>query len=199
MNVISKRKPRWGSHLAGVAVLAATCTVLGACGSSGSTGSASPPAASSAPATSGNANTPARNGSALEGTWRTGSVTMADFTAELRRLGLQKWIQPFRARGGFGQSNAFVLTLAGGVWHQGWSKDGGPFTDDDDGAYRIAGDTVLYTPSCCPAETDTWRWSVQGDTLRLTLAGLKNALPTEGIPAAVFQVLYDAAPFRRQP
>jgi len=198
MNVISKRKPRWGSHLTGVAVLAATCTVLGACGSSGSTGSASPPAASSVPAASGNANTPARNGSALEGTWRTGSVTPADFTAKLRQLGLQKWIQPFRANGGMGQSNAFLLTLAGGAWHEGWSKDGGPFVDSDDGTYRIAGDTVLYTPSCCPAEVDTWRWSVQGDTLRLTLAGLKNA-PTEGIPGVVYQVLYDVAPFRRQP
>jgi hypothetical protein len=199
MNAISKRKPRWGSQLTGAAVLAVTCTVLGACGSSGSTGSASPPAASSAPAANGNASTPARNGSALEGTWRTGSVTPADVAAELRRAGLQKWIQPFRAKGGLGQSNVFLLTLAGGVWHEGWSKDGGPYADNDDGTYRIAGDTVLYTPDCCPAEIDTWRWSVQGDTLRLTLAGLKNAAPTQGAPAAVFQVFYDAAPFRRQP
>jgi len=203
MNASGKRKTLRGSQLSGVAVLAVTCTVLGACGSSGSTGSASPPAASSDPATNGNASTPTRNGSALEGTWRTGNVTLADFAAKLRQLGLQKWIQPFRAKAEWpqvlGQSNVFLLTIAGGAWHEGWSKDGGPFTDQDDGIYRIVGNTVLVTPTCCPAEVDTWRWSVQGDTLRLTRAGVKNGGSFQGIPGEVFQVFYDVAPFRRQP
>jgi hypothetical protein len=203
MNAISKRKALRGSCLSGVAVLAVTCTVLGACGSSGSTGSASPPAASSDPATNGNVSTPTPNGSALKGTWRTGNVTLADFAAKLRQLGLQKWIQPFRAKAEYpqvlGRSNVFLLTIAGGAWHEGWSKDGGPFTDQDDGTYRISGDTVLFTPTCCPAEIHTWRWSVQGGTLRLTSLGIKNGGSFQGIPPEVFQVFYDTAPFRRQP
>ena len=102
----------------------------------------------------------------LEGTWRTGNVTAADMTAALSRAGLQKWIQPFRAQASLGHSNVFLLTLANGVWHQGWSQDGGPFVDNDDGTYRIAGDTVIYHPQ---GNSPTYRWSVQGGTLRLTL------------------------------
>ena len=203
MNASGTRKALRGSRLSGVVVLAVTCTVLTACGSSGSTGSASPPAASSDPATNGNARASAPKGSALEGTWRTGNVTLADFAAKLRQLGLQKWIQPFRAKAEWpqvlGQSNVFLLTIANGIWHEGWSKDGGPFTDQDDGAYRIVGNTVRVTPHCCPTQVATWRWSVQGDTLRLTRVGVKNEGSFQGIPGEVFQVFYDAAPFRRQP
>jgi len=204
MNTSGKRESRRGSYLISVAALAVTCTVLAvACGSSGSTGSVSPPSASSAAATNGNASTPTRNGSALEGTWRTGNVTLADFTAKLRQLGLQKWIQPFRTKAEYpqflGKSNFFLLTIAGGNWHEGWSKDGGPFTDQDDGTYRIVGDTVLVTPTCCQTEVNTWRWSVHGGTLRLTRVGVKNEHSFQGIPGVVFQVFYTAAPFRRQP
>ena len=202
MDASGKRKTLRGSRLSG-AVLAVACTVLAGCGSSGSTGSASPPSASSDPATNGNASTSARNGPALEGTWRTGNVTLADFAAKLRQLGLQKWIQPFRAKAEWpqvlGQSNAYLLTIGGGVWHEGWSKDGGPFTVQDDGTYRIVGNTVRVTPTCCPTEVETWRWSVQGDTLRLARAGVKNESSFQGIPGEVFQVFYTVAPFRRQP
>jgi hypothetical protein len=192
MNAISNRKtPR--QPLIGVALLAVTCAVLAACGSSGSTRSASPPSASSAPA-NGNADTPTPNGSPLEGTWRTGNVTVADMTAVLSRAGLQKWIQPFRAGAGLGHSNVFLLTFANGVWHEGWSQDGGPFIDNDDGAYRIAGDIVTYHPSGPPA---TYRWSIQGGTLRLTL--LRDTGTYPGIPDEVYQrAFYTAAPFQRQ-
>jgi hypothetical protein len=193
MNAISNRKtPR--QLLISVAALAVTCATLAACSSSGSTRSASPPSASSAPATNGNANTPTPHGSHLEGTWRTGNVTVTDMTAVLSRAGLQKWIQPFRAEAGLGHSNAFLLTIAHGVWHEGWSTDGGPFADNDDGAYRIAGDTVFYQPS---GPLVTYRWSIQGGTLRLTL--LHDTGPDTGIPDEVFQrAFYTAAPFQRQ-
>jgi hypothetical protein len=130
-------------------------------------------------------------------------ISITPGAAKLRQLGLQKWIQPFRAKAEYpqvlGRSNVFLLTIAGGAWHEGWSKDGGPFTDQDDGTYRISGDTVLFTPTCCPAEIHTWRWSVQGGTLRLTSLGIKNGGSFQGIPPEVFQVFYDTAPFRRQP
>ena len=198
MNAISNRKPP-RQPLIGVALLAATCAVLAACGSSGSArsaspSSASPPSASSAPATNGNANTPVPHGSPLEGVWRTGNVTAADMTTALRRAGLQKWIQPFRAQADLGDSNAFLLTIANGVWHEGWSQDGGPFADIDDGTYRIAGDTVSYHPQ---GPSATYRWSIQGGTLRLTL--LHDAGPNSGIPDEVYQrAHYMAAPFQRQ-
>jgi len=193
MNAISNRKtPR--QPLIGVALLAVTCAVLAACGSSGSTRPASPPSASSAPATNGNANTPAPHGSPLEGTWRTGNVTAADMTAALSRAGLQKWIQRFRATADLGHSNVFLLTLANGVWHEGWSQDGGPFVDNDDGTYRIAGDTVTYYPQ---GPSETYRWSIQGRTLRLTL--LRDTGTYSGIPDEVYQrAFYMAAPFQRQ-
>ena len=128
---------------------------------------------------------PTPNGSPLEGTWRTGNVTVADMTAVLSRAGLQKWIQPFRAEADLGHSNAFLLTIANGVWHEGWSTDGGPFVDNDDGAYRIAGDTVTYYPQ---GPSATYRWSIQGGTLRLTL--IRNidtypGIPDEVLPARV--------------
>lgn len=192
MNAISNRKtPR--QPLIGVALLAVTCAVLAACGSSGSTRSASPPSASSAPA-NGKANTPAPHGSPLEGTWRTGNVTEADMTAALRRAGLQKWIEPFRTQADLGHSNVFLLTIANGVWHEGLSQDGGPFTDIDDGTYRIAGNTVSYYPQ---GPSVTYRWSIQGRTLRLTL--LRDTGPNSGIPDEVYQrANYTAAPFQRQ-
>jgi hypothetical protein len=193
MNAISNRKtPR--QPLISVALLAVTCAVLAACGSSGSTRSASPPPASSAPAATGNGSHVGQNGSPLEGTWRTGNVTPADMTAVLSRAGLQKWIQPFRAETDLGHSNAFLLTLANGVWHEGLSTDGGPFVDNDDGPYRIAGDTVSYYPN---GPSATYRWSIQGGTLRLTL--LRDTGPGAGIPDEVFQrAFYTAAPFQRQ-
>jgi hypothetical protein len=192
MNAISNPKtPR--QPLIGVALLAVTCAVLAACGSSGSTRSASPPSASSAPA-NGNANTPAPKGSPLEGTWRTGNVTEADMTAALSRAGLQKWIQPFRVQADLGHSNAFLLTIANGHWHEGLSQNGGPFADIDDGTYRIAGDTVSYYPQ---GPSATYRWSIQGGTLRLTL--LRDTGPDSGIPDQVYQrAHYTAAPFQRQ-
>jgi hypothetical protein len=193
MNAISNRKtPR--QPLISVALLAATCAVLAACGSSGSTRSASPPSASSAPATNGNANTAAPHHSPLEGTWRTGNVTAADMTTALRRAGLQKWIQPFRAGADLGHSNVFLLTIGNGIWHEGWSQNGGPFVDNDDGTYRIAGDTVSYYPQ---GPSSTYRWSIQGGTLRLTL--LRDTDPGSGIPDEVYQrAHYTAAPFQRQ-
>lgn len=200
MNAISNRKTS-RQPLIGVALLTVTCAVLAACGSSGSTRSASPPSASSAPAngnsapsTNGNANTSAPHGSPLEGTWRTGNVTEADMTAALRRAGLQKWIEPFRVQADLGHSNVFLLTIANGNWHEGLSKDGGPFADIDDGTYQIAGNTVIYHPQ---GPSPTYRWSIQGRTLRLTL--LRDIGPGSGIPDQVYQrANYTAAPFQRQ-
>jgi hypothetical protein len=115
-------------------------------------------------------------------------------TTALRRAGLQKWIQPFRAGADLGHSNVFLLTIGNGIWHEGLSQDGGPFVDKDDGTYRITGATVSYYPQ---GPSATYRWSVQGGTLRLTL--LRDTDPGSRIPDQVYQrVFYMAAPFQRQ-
>jgi hypothetical protein len=198
MKTISKRQPRRGRPLIGVTALAVICAVLAAgCSSSQSSRSGSGTPAASAAAANGNASTPAPNASALEGTWRTGNLTVADMAAVLSRAGLQKWIQPFRAKAGLGHSNVFLLTIANGIWHQGWSIDGGPFADNDDGSYRILGDTVVIT-HLSGAQTVTYRWSVQGGMLRLTFVG-DTLGPNKGIPDHVYQrAFYTATPFQRR-
>src|SRR5262249_14100808 len=84
-----------------------------------------------------------------------------------------------------------------GIWHEGWSVDGGPYADNDDGSYRISGDTVVIT-HLTGAQTVTYRWSVQGGMLRLTFVG-DTMGPNRGIPDHVFQrAFYTAAPFQRR-
>jgi len=198
MKAISKRQPRRGRPLIGVTALVVICAVLAVgCSSSQSSRSGSDTPAASAAAANGNASTLTPNGSALEGIWRTGNLTVADMAAVLSRARLQKWIQPFRAKAGLGHSNAFLLTIANGIWHEGWSVDGGPYADNDDGSYRISGDTVVIT-HLTGAQTVTYRWSVQGGMLRLTFVG-DTMGPNRGIPDHVFQrAFYTAAPFQRR-
>ena len=198
MKAISKRQPRRGRPLIGVTALAVICAVLAAgCSSSQSSRSGSGTPAASAADANGNASTLTPNGSALEGIWRTGNLTVADMAVVLNRARLQKWIQPFRAKAGLGHSNAFLLTIANGIWHEGWSVDGGPYADNDDGSYRISGDTVVIT-HLTGAQTVTYRWSVQGGTLRLTFVG-DTVSPYNGIPDQVYQrAFYTAAPFQRK-
>ena len=198
MKAISKRQPRRGRPPIGVTALAVICAVLAAgCSSSQSSRSGSGTPAASAANANGNASTLTPNGSALEGIWQTGNLTVADMAAVLSRARLQKWIQPFRAKAGLGHSNAFLLTIANGIWHEGWSVDGGPYADNDDGSYRISGDTVVIT-HLTGAQTVTYRWSVQGGMLRLTFVG-DTMGPNKGIPDHVYQrAFYTAAPFQRR-
>jgi hypothetical protein len=116
--------------------------------------------------------------------------------ATLREAGLQKWIQPFRARAGIADSNTFTLTVAGGIWSQDWSKDGGPVENNDYGPYRIVGDTVIVTHG---AGTDTFHWSVSADTLTLEFVKAAGIPPTRGIPEEVFQrAFFTATPLHRR-
>lgn len=159
--------------------------------------SSAPPAVSEAPsaAASAPASAPAAT-SPLEGVWHTGVVTPDDAQTTLQAAGLQQWIQPFLANSGFAASNVFTLRILGGRWVQYWSKDGGVDEDNDDGAYTISADTV--TISHGPQGSDTYRWSVQGDTLTLTFQS-DTFPPTNDIPEEVFQRAFYTAPFTRGP
>jgi hypothetical protein len=116
--------------------------------------------------------------------------------ARLRDAGLQKWIQPFRANADFADSNVFTLRIEDGKWTEDLSKDGGPDENIDFGPYEVTGDTVVVTHG---NGTDTFRWSVDGNTLTLTFVESIGIPPYQGIPEEVFQrAFYTAAPFERQ-
>jgi hypothetical protein len=182
-----------------VAALAAICAVLAAgCGFPQSSRSGSGTPAASAAAATGNASTPTPNASALEGTWRTGNVTVADMAAVLSHRDCRSGSSRSAPRAAWVIRTFSSPSAANGIWHQGWSKDGGPFADNDDGSYRIFGDTVVITHGTGAPESTTYRWSVQGGTLRLTFVG-DTLGPSNGIPDQVYQrAFYTAAPFQRQ-
>ena len=127
--------------------------------------------------------------------WHTGVVSPDDARAVLQDAGLQEYIQPFFATWMPGQTNIFTLRISGGRWALYVSKDGGPAVEDDSGAYTITGGTVTIRHST--TGSDTHRWSVNGDMLRLTYAS-DTFGPVAGIPEEVFQrVLYMSSSWTR--
>jgi hypothetical protein len=176
------------------AVMAAVATsmLLVGCGSDESGPSTTPP--EDRPSTSTTSETPAA--SPLEGTWRTGPVSLRDAEATLRRQGLARWIEGFRANPPFSGETVLVLSIEGGQWNlDGESEGKSPAPIDYDAAYEINGDTVTFHHS---EGSNTHRWSIDGDTLRLQF--VRGTLPLyKGVPDEVFQrALYMTAPFTRE-
>ena len=134
--------------------------------------------------------------SPLEGTWRTATVTLADAEETLTSGGLSDWIDEFRARAPFEGETVLVLEI-GEEWDLYGDAEGSSRAEIDyDASYEIDGDRVVVTHS---AGTNTFRWEVVGDTLRLE--HLESTMPAfEGVPEAVFQrALYMTAEFTRDP
>jgi hypothetical protein len=185
----------WRRSSLGILALAIACAAaLPACSSAGGgpTGATSAAPRSAA----GTDNSAGPVGSAIVGTWQTGSVSVDQMVSALRAAGLQKWVQPFRARGGMGGSNVFRLTVADGYWHEEYSKDGAPFVDFDDATYQLRGGTVLLSQGA-----GSYRWSVRGATLSLSFVpgSMSGSDPQSGIPGEVLQrAFYTAVPFHRQ-
>jgi hypothetical protein len=76
-------------------------------------------------------------------------------------------------------------------------RHGGQEDLTDQENVEVDGDRVLLTPQLADGGT-VHRWSIEGDTLRLTFVSTTEA-PSEGAPAEAWQrLLYDAAPFTRQ-
>lgn len=177
-------------------VLLMTCLCLAtACTSSAGGGGGSPQSSDSV-ASEGNSTTHGNGASALEGIWQTDDVSVADMVSALRRAGLQKWIQPFRAQGGMGASNVFRLTIVDGSWREEYSQNGGPFTDFDDATYEVQGNTVALTRGA-----GSYRWQVTGQELTLTFVAhsMSGSDEQSGIPGEVLQrAFYTAAPFHRR-
>lgn len=140
------------------------------------------------------------NGSRLEGTWRTGTVTTAQVEETLRSAGLHRWIQPLRTLEDHPQAESavFTLTIQGGTWDLDWAPDGAqPIPIDYGHSYEIDGDRVTVIDDS--GRFNRYRWSVEGDTLQLTW--LETTYPPyRDIPEEVFQrAFYTTAPFERQP
>jgi len=130
--------------------------------------------------------------SPLENVWHSGVVTPDMVRAALQASGgLQQWQQAFVA--GMPEESVFTLRILNGRWVEYWSKDGGPDEENDSGPYSISGDNVTISHS--DPGTDTFQWSVEGDTL--TLKFLSDTFPTRaGIPERVYQTaFYQSAPW----
>jgi hypothetical protein len=133
--------------------------------------------------------------SPLEGVWHTGPVTPDDMRAALTSAGLQKWIQPFMATDAApGTSNVYTLRVLNDRWILYWAKDGALAMELDAGRYVIDGDrvTVNHVPDC----SDTYGWSVDGDSLTLSVLSNTCATPVNAVPEHVMQTaLYLASPW----
>jgi hypothetical protein len=179
-----------------VAMIALALLVAG-CGSGGGSGTASSPSAPSE--TSPSPSSSAEQASALEGTWRTGTVTEADIEATLREADLEEWIKPLRALPASDppvDSNVFILEIHAGAWDLYWEPNGGTAEElDFDASYEVDGDTVVVSHE---GDSNTYRWSVDGDTLTLTWVDTTYG-SHKGIPEEVFQTaFYMSGDFEKQ-
>ncbi len=134
--------------------------------------------------------------SALEGAWQAGPISIKETEATLRRYGLGRWVEDYRANAPFSGDTVLTLTIENGAWDlYGASGGGQPEPIDYDAEYEIDGDTVTFHHS---DGSNTHRWTVDGDTLSLEF--VTGTMPLyEGIPDEVFQrALYMTEAFTRQ-
>ena len=94
-------------------LLAVTSMLLVGCGSEDS----APAAASPDDRVSASATSEAPAESPLEGTWRTGPISLRDAEATLRRQGFAEWIEKFRETPPFSTGTVLVLSIEGGQWN----------------------------------------------------------------------------------
>ncbi len=132
----------------------------------------------------------------LEGSWQAGPLSLEETEATVRRHGLGRHLAAYRKNAPFSDDTLLTLTIENGAWDlYGESNGGPPQPIDYDAEYEIEGDTVVFHHS---DGSNTYRWSVDGDTLRLEF--VRSTLPGyEGIPDEVFQrALYMTSVFTRQ-
>ena len=133
--------------------------------------------------------------SRLEGTWVTGRVSERDIERTLRKHGLAKWIQRFRPVAPIAADTVLILKIDEGTWDLYGKSKGAPREEIDyDADYELDGDTVVVSHE---GESNTYRWSVDDDTLRLTWLDTTYG-GYKGIPEEVFQrALYMTEEFVR--
>jgi hypothetical protein len=134
--------------------------------------------------------------SPLEGSWQAGPVSLKDTEDTVRRHGLGRWVEDYRANAPFSDDTVLALSIQDGAWDLYGSSGGGePEPIDYDAEYEIDGATVIFHHS---DGSNTYRWTVDRDTL--TLRFVRSTMPTyQGIPDEVFQrALYMTEAFTRQ-
>ena len=191
-------RPRTTARSAVATVLAASTLLLVGCGSDEPTKTAADQAETSGPSpapptTDASPTSPATL--PLEGTWQAGPITLEDAESTLRDHGLGRHVPDFRTNAPFSGDTVLTLTIIDGAWDLYGASDGGqPEPIDYDAEYEIDGDTVVFHHS---AGSNTYRWSVDDDVLRLEF--VRSTLPAyEGVPEEAYQrALYTTRDFTR--
>jgi hypothetical protein len=174
-------------------VLVGFAIILGGCGSSDNESETTPPAPKSTETRSAS-----ETAAALEGTWRTDPLTVANMKETLREARLARSIGGFKRNAPISDApTALVLDIHDGRWDLYGQPEGGAREEIDyDAQYEVDGETVVVSHE---GDSNTYRWSVNDDVLSLTW--LKTTYePYEGIPEEVFQrALYMTEDFHRTP
>jgi hypothetical protein len=182
-----------------VVTAAATSMLLVGCGSDGPTPATTEPddrastsATPKAPATS---EAPAV--SPLEGSWQAGPISLKETEATIRRHGLGRWVKDYRDNAPFFGDTTLILTIENGAWDlYGKSGGGQPEPIDYNAEYEIDGDTVVFHHS---DGSNTYRWAIDGDTLRLEFVRTTFPIVKGEIPEEAYQrALYMTQAFTRQ-
>lgn len=135
-------------------------------------------------------------GSPLEGAWQAGPISLKETEATIRRHGLGRYVDDYRANAPFFGDTLLILTIENGAWDL-YGESGGsqPAPIDYDADYKIDDDTVVFHHS---DGSNTYRWQVDHDTLSLHFVG--STMPGyRGVPDEVFQrALYMTEVFKRR-
>src|SRR5687768_167017 len=122
--------------------------------------------------------------SALEGTWETEPISVADMEDTLRAAGLGEHIAEFEQNAPISEVPTALILDVGDDWDlyghgQGESRK----EIDYDAEYVVEGDEVVVNHS---EGSNTFRWSVKGDVLKLTWLETTFGSDTE-VPEEAFQ------------
>jgi hypothetical protein len=137
------------------------------------------------------------NASALEGTWETDPITVADMEDTLREARLGEHVGKFEQNAPISGAPTSLILEVRDDWDLSGQTEGKKATKIDyDAEYEVEGDEVVVTHS---EGSNTFRWSVNGDVLKLTW--IETTLGSfKGIPEEAFQrALYMTAEFHRTP
>lgn len=135
--------------------------------------------------------------SALEGTWETDPISVADMEDTLREAGLGEHVAEFEQNAPISEVPTALILVVGDDWDLYGKGKGEPRKKIDyDAEYEVEGDEVVVVHS---EGSNTFRWSVNGDVLKLTWLETTFGGST-GVPEEAFQrAIYMTAEFRRTP
>ena len=177
---------RWWS--AAVAVAAISMLLVG-CGDRGLRDPDDGSAPDERASTSATSEAPTSEAPARVARWKAAGgpapISLEETEATVRRHGLGRWVEDYRANAPFSGDTVLTLTIEDGAWDlYGESGGGQPEPIDYDAEYEIDGDTVVFHHS---DGSNTYRWQVDHDTLTTPLRPVDAARlpgdPGRGVPA----------------